>query len=256
MLTRISLIVALIAGLAVAGLNFFMVKDKLTTVIAERNDWHGKYDTTYAELNQTKDTLARTKADLDKTKSTLNATIQERDAAVAKRDAETKRANELASQLNTTTAQRNEAQANLAAYVNTGYKPPEIVTMGKKINNLQEAIEVSKEENMVMLRKNQQLSYKMAELIGTNAPITLPGTLTGKVLVADPKWDFVVLNLGSDEGLLEHAELLVSRDGKLVAKLRISSVQKDRSIANVMPGWKLGDVMEGDQVIPAYPASS
>jgi hypothetical protein len=30
-------------------------------------------------------------------------------------------------------------------------------------------------------------------------------------------------------------------------------MQKDRSIANVMPGWKIGEVMEGDQAIPAYP---
>jgi hypothetical protein len=30
-------------------------------------------------------------------------------------------------------------------------------------------------------------------------------------------------------------------------------VQKERSIANVMPGWQLGEIMEGDQVIPAHP---
>jgi hypothetical protein len=35
----------------------------------------------------------------------------------------------------------------------------------------------------------------------------------------------------------------------LVAKVQIRSVQSDRSIANVMPGWKLSEVMEGDQVL-------
>jgi len=49
--------------------------------------------------------------------------------------------------------------------------------------------------------------------------------------------------------------LLVSRDGRLVAKVIISDVQKGRCIANVMPGWKLTDVLEGDQVIPAHPES-
>jgi hypothetical protein len=73
--------------------------------------------------------------------------------------------------------------------------------------------------------------------------------------VADPKWDFVVLSVGEDQGVLEDGELLVNRNGRLVAKVRVRSVQKDRSIANVMPGWKLGDVVEGDAVIPAYPAS-
>ena len=83
----------------------------------------------------------------------------------------------------------------------------------------------------------------------------LPANLRGKVLVADPKWNFVVLNVGEDQGVLERGELLVNRDGKLVAKVMVRSVQKDRCIANVVPGWELGEVMEGDQVIPAHPAS-
>ena len=73
--------------------------------------------------------------------------------------------------------------------------------------------------------------------------------------MTDPKWKFVVLNVGEDQGLLKDGELLVNRDGRLVAKVRVSSVQKDRSVANVMPGWELGEVLEGDQVIPAYPES-
>ena len=40
--------------------------------------------------------------------------------------------------------------------------------------------------------------------------------------------------------------MLVNRNGKLVAKVIIRSMQKDRSIANVMPGWEVGAVMEGD----------
>jgi hypothetical protein len=64
-----------------------------------------------------------------------------------------------------------------------------------------------------------------------------------------------VLDIGENQGVQEYGELLVNRNGKLVAKVKIRSVQKDRSIANVLPGWQLGDVMEGDQVIPAHPAS-
>jgi hypothetical protein len=79
--------------------------------------------------------------------------------------------------------------------------------------------------------------------------------LAGKIVVADPKWEFVILNVGQDQGVLTHGELLVNRNGKLVAKLRVLSVDKNRSVANVIPGWKIGEPLEGDQVIPAYPAS-
>jgi hypothetical protein len=34
-----------------------------------------------------------------------------------------------------------------------------------------------------------------------------------------------------------------------VGKVKIVSVEPNRSIANIMPGWKLGEIMEGDQVI-------
>ena len=57
------------------------------------------------------------------------------------------------------------------------------------------------------------------------------------------------------KAFLENGELLVSRDGKLVAKVIVRTMEKDRCIANVVPGWKLGELIEGDQVSPAHPAS-
>ena len=90
---------------------------------------------------------------------------------------------------------------------------------------------------------------------GTNSFVSLRADLRGRILVVDPKWDFVVLNIGEDQGVLEDGELLVSRDGKLVAKVIVRSVEKNRCIANIMPGWKLGEVIEGDEVTPAHPAS-
>jgi hypothetical protein len=80
---------------------------------------------------------------------------------------------------------------------------------------------------------------------------TIPANFRGKVVVVDPKWNFVVVNAGEDQGALTGGDLLVSRSGALVAKVKISRVEKDRCIANLLPGWKFGDVAEGDIVIPA-----
>ena len=43
--------------------------------------------------------------------------------------------------------------------------------------------------------------------------------------------------------------MLIPTVGKLVAKVRIASVQSNQCIANVLPQWKRDDVMEGDQVL-------
>jgi hypothetical protein len=65
----------------------------------------------------------------------------------------------------------------------------------------------------------------------------------------------VILNVGEDQGALRYGELLINRQGKLVAKVKITTVEKNRSYANVEPGWQLGEILEGDQAIPAYPQS-
>lgn len=255
MLMRISLIVAIIAGLAAGALSFIKVKEKIDTVVTERNEWNGKYVKTDAELTSTKGELAKTEKELTKTKDTLAKTEQERAAAVAEAETQVKKATELADKLNTTVRERDDARANLAAYEATGYKPEQIASMGKQIRAAQEALEVSIQEKRIIQRTLEKTVAELEWLRGTNTVITMRSDLKGKILVTDPKWDFVVLNVGEDEGAKLHGELLVSRDGKLVAKVIISEVQKGRCVANLVPGWKLGDVTEGDQVIPAHPES-
>ena len=255
MLTRICLFIAIVAVLAAAVLNVVVVRDKITTLVAERNDWHGKYDTSQADL-------AKTRSDLDKTTKTLKSTQQElastkteRDKAVEQAAAEVKKASELSDKLAKSNQERDDAQAYLARYKGTGFEPEQILTLGKQIKDAQAALEESKVVNVDLQRQLKKTQVELAKFIIPEYHVPLPVKLRGKVLVVDPKWDFVVLNVGEDQDVLKDGELLVSRDGRLVAKVRISSVQKDRSIANVLPGWKLGDVIEGDMVMPAYPGS-
>lgn len=255
MLIRISLIIAIIAGLAAGALNFIKVKEKIETLATERNEWHGKYDTTYAELTSTKADLDKTSKDLKQTQETLAATSKERDNAVAEADKQIKKATDLAGKLTTTTEERDTARAELAAYVGTGYKPEQISALGKQIDQTQKALEAMADEKKILERALTRKSAELDRILGKSETIEMPAKLQGKIVVSDPKWEFVVINVGEDEGVLPYGELLVSRDGVLVAKVIVRDVQKGRSIANLMPGWKLSDVAEGDLVIPAHPAS-
>jgi hypothetical protein len=110
-------------------------------------------------------------------------------------------------------------------------------------------------EKMVLLHTIGRLTNELAKYVGPDNVVKLRADLHGKILVVDPKWDFVVLDIGEDQGVIPAGELLVSRDGRLVAKVVVRSVQKDRCIANIIPGWKLGDMIEGDEVSPAHPAT-
>ena len=255
MLIRISLIVAIVAGLLAGALNIVKVRDKITTLITQRDDFHTQRDQVQAQLDTTKKDLARTKDDLTQTQQQLTDTQAQRDKAVADAKTQTKRADDLADKLTKTTQDRDDAQAKLAAYQATGLTADQVGGLHKVLLSTQNELEAVKEENGVLQRTVSRLTAQINELIGTNYVVTLRADLKGKIVAVDPKWDFVVLNIGGDQGVLPDGEMLVSRDGKLVAKVIVRSVQKDRSIANVVPGWQLGDVIEGDEVTPAHPAS-
>jgi septal ring factor EnvC (AmiA/AmiB activator) len=255
MLIRISLIVAIVAALAAGALNVFQVRDKIDTLITQRNDFHNERDEAVTERESAKKELAKTKDDLTQTQQQLADTKSDRDKAVADAAAQVKRADELADKLTKTSQERDDAQNLLAAYKATGLSADQVGGLNKALKSTETALEAVQEENGVLQRTVNRLSTQLAELVVTNYVVMLRSDLKGRILAVDPKWNFVVLNIGGDQGVLNDGELLVSRNGRLVAKVIVRSVQKDRSIANIVPGWQLGDVIEGDEVTPAHPAS-
>jgi hypothetical protein len=255
MLIRISLIVAIVAALAAGTLNIFQVRDKINTLISQRDDEHKNRVAAETDRDNTKKELAKTKDVLTQTQQELTDTKTQRDKAVAEADTQIKRANDLSDKLAKKTQDYNDSQAQLAAYAATSLTPDQVMSLSKTLKNTQTALDVAKEENIVLQRTVSRLNNQLAEFVGTNYVVKLRANLKGKIVAVDPKWDFVVLNIGGDQGVLEDGEMLVSRDGKLVAKVIVRSIQKGHSIANVVPGWRLGDMIEGDEVTPAHPAS-
>lgn len=256
MLIRISLIVAILAGLGVGTLNFVKVKEKITTLISERDDWHGKFDKTDADLRSTKKTLDQTRNELTQTKQSLDTAKEERAKAVEEAATAVRRATQLTEELGKTRTELGDAQAELSKYRLSGLSPEQVLTLNKTLKDTQAALAGSQEENTLLGLKINKLSNELALYRDSKFIVYLPSELHGKVVSADPRWDFVILDIGENQGVLKDGELLVSRNGDLVAKVRIQSVEKDRCVANIIPGpWKLGDVLEGDQVIPAHPGS-
>jgi len=250
MLIKICLAVAIAAGLFATGLSFVKVKEKITTIMAERDQERTDKETAQRELADTKTKLDTTTKDLAKTKEELTTTKEGLERETAKATAQEKRANGLAEELTKTKLERDDAQAEIAAWKALGIPVNQIKVLIADLKAAQVEREVLIAEKKILQRANAVLQSRLDEILIVDYKVPLPPGLTGKILAVDPKWDFVVLDVGEKEGVLENGELLVNRSGRLVAKLKIRSVQTDRSIANVLPGWKLGEVMEGDQVFP------
>jgi len=255
-LMRISLIVAILAALGAGTLNILQVRGKINTLISQRDDYHTNLTQTQSTLATTQKELASTKTDLAQTQQQLADAKSARKKAEDTAAAQTKIAADLSDKLAKVTQDRDAAQADLAAYKATGKSPDEILKLVALIKQDSDTIAAINDEKAVLTRSVARLTSELNRFIGNGENIIkLPADLKGKVVVVDPKWDFVVLDIGDEQGVLENGELLVSRDGKLVAKVIVRTVEKGRCIANIMPGWKLGEVFEGDLVSPAHPAS-
>jgi hypothetical protein len=255
MLIRISLVLAIVAALAAGALSFTQVRGKINTLIQQRDGYHNERDQVQSTLDTTKKELAKSQDNLKQTQQDLSTAKADRDKAVATAAAATKQAGDLSDKLTKAAQDRDKAQGELAAYTDSGLTAKQVTELLRSLKNAQNAIEVVNEEKLLLSRTIDRLNNELAKYVGTNYVVKLPADLKGRILVVDPKWDFVVLNIGGDQGVKTDGELLVSREGKLVAKVIVRSIQKDRSIANIVPGWKLGQMIEGDEVCPAHPAS-
>jgi hypothetical protein len=253
MLIRISLIVAILAAIGAGVLGYIEVSQKIPALIQQRDSEQDLKRTALNELANTNKILVATKKVLVQTQQDLADAQADRDKALAKVETETKLADDLNTKLTQATQDRDDARNQLAAYTTTGLTAEQVSKLNKQYNLALSDIQALNDEKVVMLRTIGRLTNEMAQLVEPDTDVKLPADLKGKIMAVDPKWNFVVVNVGDDRGMLNNAELLVSRDGKLVGKVIVRRVQKDRSIANLVPGWQFGEVLEGDSISPAHP---
>ncbi len=77
--------------------------------------------------------------------------------------------------------------------------------------------------------------------------------LRGTILAVNQAYNFVVLNLGTRHGVESNAEMLVLREGTLIGKIRISSVEPATAIGDIITNSlaRGAQMQPGDNVIYA-----
>jgi len=249
MLTRISLIVVILAGNGAIVFGQMQVQQKIRETIEARNTFHQNWKREEQRANQLQKDLEAKEAELQQKVAELaaaQAELTRKDAQIAQLNTDLERTN---NDLRRARAERDQAQARVVQYELTGLEPDEIKEVIARLKQSLENITALEATVVDRNREIDGLKTRIAELVGDDAPVILPAGLKGKVVTVDPKWDFVVINLGKNDGLLINGQMLVSRDGKLLAKVKIVNVMDDKAIANVMTGWKLDTIMEGDTVL-------
>ncbi len=251
MLLRICLIIAIVGGLAAGALSFKNVQDIIVSTRASRDQWHSQFDSEHKTRLTAEASLKKTKAELDTTKKDLASTKSQLEEANGKVSELDKKNTELTSDLEKTRADRDTAQQELEQWhlIPGAPKPPQITAMIDELAKAKQARDAYIAENKILNQKVTDLDNRWKKYVGDANVVIEPPGLKGKIVVVDPKFNFVILNIGSEQGVLEQGEFMVNRQGQLLGNVRIASVEKDRCVANILVDWRRGEIMEGDEVL-------
>jgi hypothetical protein len=248
MVTKIFLGLAIACGIGAAVIGFLFVKPRILT--AEEN-WK-KFE---ADFHNEQSAHGATKTELATTKMTLDTTKMELDTTKTALAAKTTEAEGLAQQVTKLEGEKTDLGGKLAKAI---AENEEFQKFGKSMQDIRATFEklpkVERErdayvtESKVLALENKKLQGKILELTG--GPAILPESLTGKVVAVDPKFQFVVLNVGLDSGVKPNGEMIVNRDGKMIGEVRITHAEKEYCYANILQGKTLlAEVAEGDEVV-------
>lgn len=248
---RIALILALLAAGGALVVSQFVTKPK---VVALNDD----LTNTRQELVTTKDAKAKAeseakvaKAAAEKSAKELADTKTARDEATAEADKQKTRADRLQTEVTTVTKDRNTAREELAQWQALGVKPDQVQQLRTDLRKASDERDALTDERRIFLRNLEQLQAKVDKYEGDREKVVeMPG-LKGNIVAVDPQWNFVLLDVGQNQGAKERGIVMVRRGDKLIGKARIITVEPTRSFANLLPEWKQGDVAvaAGDSVL-------
>lgn len=190
----------------------------------EAQDSKQDIQNTRQELATTKEELDKTISDLDRTRGqieTLQTSINEKNIQISSFET---RASAL-------------EQEKVSLNIQIDDLNNQIIQAGEELTDAQDKI----------LTLEQTINMMEIEL-GDKTRV-VPKGLTGRILHVNRDWNFVVIDLGTDKGLVPNAEMLVHRKDALIGKVIISGLTREMAIAELSPGWAQATIKEGDYVV-------
>jgi hypothetical protein len=205
--------------------------DALLEVLVNAGRQFDRLNDTRTGLTENRNTLGTTSNLLVRTEGTLGTTSNslvkaEGDLAVVKTDLEKK-----VTQITDLTAEVETGKADIEKKAN------EIAKLGEKLSESESKIEAGK-------RYIAKVERELKSCLGQSDTNALPRGVQGQISVVNTNWNFVVMEILPDSGIVPLSDITVQRADQFVGKVRISEVRRDLRIA-------LGEIlMEYQQKVP------
>src|SRR5579862_5432220 len=205
MLLRISLVVAILAGLGTLYFSHVKVAERITNLTTERDTAQTAQRTAEDLQRKAEKERRLAKDELEKTNKELTDKNAALDATNSKLAEQEKRANQLNEDLTRVTGERNESQEKLSVFTQLGLTPDQIKAAKQQLAQSNEERDRIADENKILLRRNNELKVDLSKYVGDEIDPKMP-PIKGKVVAVDPKYDFVVLNVGGNQGVVENGK--------------------------------------------------
>lgn len=221
------------------------------------------------EALKAKTELEKEKTELTEAKSQLEAKKQELEGQVTSLTTQAQQlSNDLASEKRASAAARDELtaarrQADEAKGRLESERREKLAMADELARAKQDAKRI--QDDLTQLRQAKEaLERRVKEMMASGATsdtivVTPPsagapaapsagGASEGSVLVVNREFNFIVVNLGSRDGIKAGQFLQVWRAGKPLGQVQVERVYENMSAANILPEAAKGEIKEGDQV--------
>ena len=219
--------------------------------------------------------LAQTRSELTAAQETLNALPEQRAEAEAQIAAKTSEETELKESIETLKAEIETKTAEIAKIradrEQQGLEDPEIKRLS--LDEIVALLPKMKENKAKLEELTQDLAAKEASLANLTAENSAKqaeatrrkedldalskgeslSSLRTSIRSIYPTWGFVTLNHGNNAGVTANSTLDVMRDGDVIARLLVTSVETRSASASIIPDSVAEGVtlMAGDRVVPS-----
>jgi len=254
-MAKIFIGIALVLTLVTAGLAF-MAKGNIDRTNQEKKDAITAKNKADGNLQVAKTELKKAQDDVLAAK----AAVEEKDREVAAKAAQVETLTKQVADARTAAEEKDALITDLQKKLVTTPPPPDrgpdpaLADMQKRAEKAEAEMAEAKQLAETMSRKVKDNEAQLIALqqykSDRERQLQRPGVY-GRVLAVNPGWNFVVLSIGDRQGLMTNSPLLVMRGGEPIAKVRVTSIETSKAIADVIPGSVRAGVtvQPGDNVV-------
>ncbi len=120
---------------------------------------------------------------------------------------------------------------------------------GAQVAELTAQIEALRSEKAIIgdkLLAAESKTTELSDIVNRQKNAVLARGTEGQVVAVNQAWGFVVIDLGDRSGAVNNAELVVLRSGERIGRVKITSVERSNSIADIISS----SVSESQRILP------